>query len=402
MFKPSRRNVIAGTFASALMPLRSVAAAVKPVKITGVDIFPIRLPASKEDTDAGKMASYVVCRIDTDSGVRGFSFAGPNPRTLPEVQKTLIGHDLFNVEDHLRRGLDSWGGVEHAVWDAIGRIARQPVYKLLGGNRTSLRVYLTTVWPGKSDQSHVTYDAQAEMALREKNAGFKGMKIRAWRPNPLDDAEACRVIRQAVGPDFAIMFDRTAAAPQSVGQKVWDYETGLSVARALEKHGANWLEEPFARDDCESHARLARSVDIQITGGEGYRGTRNFREALAGRAYDVVQPDAVTAGGIFLCRKIAILAESFHVPCILHGSMGLRAAGFFQASAAIGSEWQELVFVTPPLLPEDLLSPGLQVLKTKTMYKFENGEVHLPDLPGLGLDVDEDAVEKYRIRQNPQ
>ena len=75
---------------------------------------------------------------------------------------------------------------------------------------------------------------------------------------------------------------------------------------------------------------------------------------------------------------------------------------FFQASAAIGSEWQELVFVTPPLLPEDLLSPGLQVLKTKTMYKFENGEVHLPDLPGLGLDVDEDAVEKYRVRQNPQ
>ena len=63
------------------------------------------------------------------------------------------------------------------------------------------------------------YDAQAEMALREKNAGFKGMKIRAWRPNPLDDAEACRVIRQAVGPDFAIMFDRTAAAPQSVGQR---------------------------------------------------------------------------------------------------------------------------------------------------------------------------------------
>ena len=137
MFKPSRRNVIAGTFASALMPsaLRSVAAAVKPVKITGVDIFPIRLPASKEDTDAGKMASYVVCRIDTDAGVRGYSFAGPNPRTLPEVQKTLIGHDLFNVEDHLRLGLDSWGGVEHAVWDAIGHIARQPVYKLLGGNR---------------------------------------------------------------------------------------------------------------------------------------------------------------------------------------------------------------------------------------------------------------------------
>ncbi|HYI96103.1 MAG TPA: mandelate racemase/muconate lactonizing enzyme family protein [Bryobacteraceae bacterium] len=400
MFRHNRREFIAGSLASALMPssLQNLIAAVKPVKITGVDVFPIRLPATKEEIDAGRMANYVVCRIDTDAGVRGYSFAGPSPKMLPQVQKALVGFDLFNVEEHIRRGVDAWGGVEHAIWDAIGRIAGQPVYKLLGGNQSTLRVYLTTVWPGNPDQSQVTYDAQAEMALREKKAGFKGMKIRAWRPNPLDDAEACGVIRQAVGPDFAIMFDRTAAAPKAVGQKVWDYETGYRVARAMEKHGAYWLEEPFARDDYESHAKLARSVDIRITGGEGYRGVHSFKESLVARAYDTVQPDAVTAGGIFLCRKIAILAESFHVPCILHGSMGLRAAGFFQASAAIGSDWQELVFVTPPLLPEDTLSPGLQVLKTKTMYKFEDGHVHLPDLPGLGLDVDEDAIEKFRVR----
>ena len=378
--------------------LQKLSAAVKPVKITAVDIFPIRLTASKEEIEAGKMANYVVCRINTDVGVRGYSFAGPNPKVLPEVQKALVGYDLFNMEGHIQRGVDAWGGVEHAVWDAIGRIAGQPVYKLLGGNKSSLRVYLTTVWPGKPDQSHVSYDAQAEMALREKQAGFKGMKIRAWRPNPLDDAEACRVIRQAVGPDFAIMFDRTAAAPQSVGQKVWDYETGYKVAKELEKHGAYWLEEPFAREDYESHAKLARNVGIRVTGGEGYRGTKSFKESLVARAYDIVQPDAVTAGGILLCRKIAILAESFHVPTILHGSMGLRAAAFFQTSAAIGSDWQELVFVTPPLLPDDLLSPGLQVLKTKTMYRFEDGNVHLPDLPGLGLDVDEEALEKFRIK----
>ena len=347
MFKHSRRRFVAGSVASTLIPaaLRKLSAAVKPVKITGVDIFPIRLKASKEEVDAGKMASYVVCRIDTDADVRGYSFAGPNPNALPDVQKALVGYDLFNVEGHIRRGVDAWGGVEHAVWDAIGRIGNQPVYKLLGGNRSKLRVYLTTVWPGNPDQSHVSYDAQAEMALREKQAGFKGMKIRAWRPDPLDDAEACRVIRQAVGPDFAIMFDRTAAAPQSVGQKVWDYETGYRVARALEKHGAYWLEEPFARDDYESHARLARSVEIRVTGGEGYRGTKNFRESLMARAYDIVQPDAVTAGGIFLCRKISILAESFHVPTILHGSMGLRAAGSFRHRprlARIGRNWSSL------------------------------------------------------------
>jgi D-galactarolactone cycloisomerase len=393
-----RRDLLAAAGAMALAPVRALHAAVKPVRITGVDIFPVRVPIPKPEESAGRMNQYIVCRIDTDAGVRGFSFAGPNPKQLTEVRTLLVGKDLFQVEGHLKNGLAAWGGVEHAVWDAIGKIARQPVYKLLGGNRSTLRVYLTTVWQGKEDQSDVGYDAQAEMAVREKKAGFQGMKIRAWRPNPLDDAEACRVIREAVGTNFAILFDRTAHAPQSVGQKVWDYETGLKVARALEKAGAYWLEEPFARDDYVSHAKLAAATDLLITGGEGYRGVQNYHEALTARAYDIVQPDGVTAGGILNCRKIGILAESYHVPCVLHGSMGLRVAGFLQASAAMGAPWQELVFIRPPLLPEEVWSPGLQLLKTKTMYTFRDGEIELPELPGLGLDIDEEKLEQFRVR----
>ncbi len=379
-----------------LAPVRAVAAAVKPVRITGVDVFGIKLPGPPEDAAAGKVDRYTVCRVSTDAGVRGYSFAGPNPNLTGTIRAALVGKDLFAVEEHLRYGLARWAGVEHAMWDAIGKIAGQPVYKLLGGARNSVRVYLTTVWPGRLDQSGISYDEQAQMALKEKNAGFKGIKIRAWRPNPVHDADACRVIRQAVGPDFAIMFDRTAHAPESVGQKVWDFETGLKVARALEKAGAYWLEEPFARDDYESHARLARQVDILITGGEAYQGMEPYQKALQARAYDIVQPDAVNCGGIFMARKVAMLAEAYHVPTILHGSMGLRVAGFLQASAAIGAEWQELVFVTPPLLPEDLWSPGLQVLNTKTMYTFREGELQIPEISGLGLDVNEEALERFK------
>jgi L-alanine-DL-glutamate epimerase-like enolase superfamily enzyme len=379
-----------------LAPVRAVAAAVKPVRITGVDVFGIKLPGSPEDAAAGKMDRYTVCRVSTDAGVRGYSFAGPNPNLEPAIRAALVGKDLFAVEEHLRYGLARWAGVEHAMWDAIGKIANQPVYKLLGGARNSVRVYLTTVWRGRPDQSGISYDEQAHMALKEKNAGFKGMKIRAWRPNPIHDADACRVIRQAVGPDFAIMFDRTAHAPESVGQKVWDFETGLRVARALEKAGAYWLEEPFARDDYESHARLARQVDILVTGGEAYLGMDPYQKALQARAYDIVQPDAVNCGGIFMARKVAMLAEAYHVPTILHGSMGLRVAGFLQASAAIGAEWQELVFVTPPLLPEEVWAPGLQVLNTKTMYTFHDGELEIPEIAGLGLDVNEEALERFK------
>src|SRR5207302_5086875 len=101
-------------------------------------------------------------------------------------------------ERHLRRGLIQWGGVEHAVWDAIGKIAGQPVAKLLGGSADRVKAYVTCVWKGNLDQSQVPYAEQARMAVKLKQAGFKGMKIRAWRPNQMDVVAAGGVLKQAV------------------------------------------------------------------------------------------------------------------------------------------------------------------------------------------------------------
>ena len=195
---------------------------------------------SDEDAAIGKINRYTVARVDTDAGVRGYSFAGPSPDLLDtKIRPALVGQDLFALERHLQAGLMEWGGLEHAIWDAIGKIAGLPVYRLLGGAEGKVKVYLTCVWPGNPDQSHVPYEQQVEMAVKIKQAGFHGMKIRAWRPRPDDDVEVCREIRAAVGPDFAIMFDRTAHHPQSAGQQVWDYETALRIARGLEKHNAS-------------------------------------------------------------------------------------------------------------------------------------------------------------------
>jgi len=123
--------------------LERVWAAVKPVRITGVDIFPIRIPTTDAEAKAGYMGRYTVCKVNTDAGVTGYSFAGPNRQPLQDVKQILEGRDLFNVDAMLREGLWRWGGVEHAVWDAIGKIAGQPVYKLLGGAEDRVRAYLT-------------------------------------------------------------------------------------------------------------------------------------------------------------------------------------------------------------------------------------------------------------------
>lgn len=390
----NRRQLLAGV----MTPLARLAAAVKPVPITGVDIYPIRLPAARDEIAAGVNYQFSVVEVKTAAGVTGYSFAAPGANELPAVRQVLMGQNVFEVDELLKAGLIRWGGVEHAVWDAIGRIANQPVYKLLGGGADRVKAYLTCVWPGKADQSQVSYREQADMAARIHKAGFKGMKIRAWRPNPLDDAFACAEIRAATSPDFAIMFDRTAHLPVPMsGQRIWDYETGLKVARALEKAGALWLEEPFAREDYESPARLARETDILITGGEGYVGTEPFLECLKHRTYDILQPEGRGSGGILICRKVAMMAEGFHVPVILHGTMALMLAGWLQATFAIGCEWQEVALITPPLLPEQQWAPGLKVLKTPYMFKIEDGYILAPEHPGIGLDVNPDALREYRV-----
>ncbi len=403
----------ASTAGLLLEPIRAIAQGAKPVRIKDVDAFSIEIPVSREEIESGVINKYAVVRVDTDAGVRGYAFGEflfarvdpsdpwgysfdiPSPDLVRGViRRTLVGKDLFAIEEHLRAGLLEWGGIEHALWDAIGKIAGQPVYRLLGGSKTSVRVYLTYVWKGTEDQSHVPYKEQAEMAVKMRKAGFKGMKIRAWRPKPLDDAEACGEIRAAAGPDFAIMFDRTA----HISGKVWDYTTALAVARALEKHNATWLEEPFSREDFLSPARLAQDVAIPITGGEAYQGLDPFRECLRHDSYDILQPDGVISGGILTTWKVGAMAAGFHKPVILHGTMGLGLAGWLQASAAVGAEWQELAIMTPPLLPEEEWRPALKVLNAQNVFTFRDGQIQVPQGPGLGLDVNEEALKSYRVR----
>jgi len=398
MKHPTRRGFLAASAAavssSLLAPVRAVAQAAKPVRISNVDIFPIEIPTPKREAEAGKYNQYTVVKVETDVGVRGYCFdRGWNDRLLEkQIRPALVGQDLFAIERHLKAGLVEWGGVEHAIWDAIGKIAGQPVYRLLGGSKTRLKVYVSILWKGPGDQSHISFPQQAENALLLKKAGFKGTKLRAFLPNPLDNAAVCGEMRKAVGPDFAIMMDRVA----HLSGKVWDYDTALKVARGMEKHNVTWLEEPFDRADFLSPARLKREVDIPIAGAERYTGLDAYREVLVNDCFDIMQTDPTISGGIFTVVKVAALCQAFHKPLVLHGTMGLRLAGWLQASAAIGAEWQEFALMTPPMLPEEQWEPCLKVLNSKKVFTVEDGYVQVPSGPGLGMDVNEEAVQRYR------
>jgi len=316
-----------------------------------------------------------------------------NAAGFQQIRDALVGADLFAMEQHLKRGLIYWGGLEEALWDAIGKVAGQPIYRLLGGSKTSVPVYITAVWRGNADQSQVPIKDQAVYARRLKDAGFNAFKMRIFRPNFMDDVESCAGIIAACGPGFKVMVDRTA----HLSGTVWDYPTGLAAAKALQAAGVYWLEEPFARDDFEGPARLAREVDILITGGEGFRGLDAFRECLVHDTYDILQPDLRTVGGLLTMRKVAGMCEAFHKPCIGHGAFGLTVAGRIQAHAAWGAPLEELALATPPLLPQEQWAPALKILKSKELYTFRNGEVEVPRGPGLGLDFNEEAIDHYKV-----
>ncbi len=419
---------------SLLAPIKAIAADVRPVRIKTIENFTIQIPATPTEVQAGVMSRVGVTRVVTESGVRGYSFGGaggaggrggglgtagatpsgaeasgaagrvggpggapvPNPVSFAQMRDTLIGSDLFAIEQHLQRGLLYQGGIEEALWDTIGRVVGQPVFRLLGGSKNSIPVYITAVWPGGADQSQVPIREQAVYARRLKDAGFTGFKMRIFRPNFMDDVESCAGIIAACGPapGFKVMVDRTAQMPGWV----WDYPTGLAAARALQRVGVYWLEEPFARDDFEGPARLCREMDpLMITGGEGWRGLDAFREGLVHATYDVLQPDLGTCGGVLTMRKIAALCEAFHKPCIGHGAFGLNVAGRIQAHAAWGAPLEELALATPPLLPQEQWAPALKILNQKELYTFRNGEIQVPEGPGMGLDLNEDAIAHYKV-----
>ena len=420
------------SIATLLAPLKALAAEVKRVQIRNIDTFTVEIPVTPAEVKAGVSNRFIVTRVETESGVRGYSFtgainsgafapsqgssaragasrqgvvapatgrggggAGRGTAALQQLRQTLIGADLFAMELHLKNGLMTAGGVEEAMWDTIGRVVGQPVHRLLGGAKTtSIPTYLTYVWPGGADQSHIPPKEQGIHAGRIKNAGFKAMKIRIFRPNYMDDVTACQEMLVAGGSGFRVMVDRTAASSGSL----WDYATGLAAAKELEKAGVYWLEEPFARDDYDSPARLAKEMEkLLITGGEGFRGLEPYRECLLHRSFDILQPDLRNVGGLLTVRKVAVLCEAFDIPVIQHGAEhGIPVAGRIQAAAAFGAPLIEFISVAPPLTPAEQWAPSLKILNQREVFTFQNGELQVPQGPGLGLDIDERALERYK------
>jgi len=287
-------------------------------------------------------------------------------------------------------------GIDIALWDIAGKAAGMPVYRLLGACRDRVEAYASG---GFYQEGKSAADLAAE-AEGYRARGFKGMKMKVGR-NPstqtplrelLGQKEFCEVdpeedlarvaaVRQALGPRAKLMVDANCA---------WSPAMAIAMGREMERHNLYWIEEPVATDDIEGSAEVARALAAPIAGYETELGLYGFRELISRGAVDIVQLDLAWSGGFSEGKRIAAYAHAHHrmvAPHAFAGAVLLVASLHFAAAIPNGLEleWDQ----NPNAIREELLKEPLRLEK--------GGTVKLPERPGLGIELDRSAIERYRV-----
>jgi len=337
-----------------------------------------------------RATSFSLIRIHSDQGAVGYGTGG-DPAATRSIGEQLVGRDPFTTEQHsrlLRRSGNAWG-VEVALWDLIGKLCGQPVYKLWGGYADRVKAYASTVEIGAPAE-------RAEDALGFYEEGFRAIKLRLHNATLAEDIALARAVADAVGDRMELMADgnqaQTPVTPSAQGGVMWDLRRATYIARALEEMGFVWLEEPLSRYDFAGLAKLNQSVGIAIAGGENNRYLHEFHWMLEQGCYDILQPDGLVSEGIGQLRKVAALAEVRNKLCVPHhggGGIGTYAHLHFSASVP-NSPWLEVMRDKPGEFPWPAA-----LLPARPIFPDAQGYVVLPEGAGLGIDVDEEYVKKY-------
>jgi L-alanine-DL-glutamate epimerase-like enolase superfamily enzyme len=255
-----------------------------------------------------------------------------------------------------------------ALWDIKGKALRQPLWKLLGGHRDRVPTYASgSLRRGLSDD-------QAQRAARILvQKGFREMKTQMalpGSPTPAEEVRRVRVVRDAIGPDIKLMCD--------INQR-WRPEQAIDIGSRAEDVGLFWLEDVTTADDYQGLARVTAALKTPIAGGEYLWGIAPFRQMIEAHSVDIVMIDLVRVGGVSQWMKVAGMAEAFNLPVVSHVMPEMLV---------------HVVAACPNGLTVEYM-PWMLALYEETP-KIENGELVLPERPGLGLKFDEKAIAAFK------
>ena len=381
------------------------------MKIVDIAIHVLKSPLSEPFAFSQgwvRQRSATLVEVLTDQGISGWGEAFAQGLEPPEIAATiidkalrplLVGADPLDSEllwhrmyhmtrDYGRKGsvIASISAVDIALWDIAGKFYDVPIYKLLGGAfRTRVEPYATGFYRIKG-QGEAT--RLAEEAIRHFESGFKLMKVKLGY-GVADDVVCMQKIAGAIqGKPITLMVDTNHAYGRA---------EAIQLGRALEQYNLRWYEEPVAPEDVRGYAEVRNKLSIPIAGGENEHTLYGFREFLGAGAVDIAQPDIGSCGGISAARHIMALAQSHGVQINPHvwGSAIAQAASL-QVIAAVPVAHHSL-FGQEPILEYDRSShPFRQQLVRESIQQFE-GWVDVPSKPGLGVDVDREILDHYRV-----
>ena len=335
--------------------------------------------------------STTLVQIETDEGVTGFGSCSGNGALIETIianvlKPLVLGMDPTNIDEiwekaYFRGGAKEFGsrgvgvvalsGVDIALWDILGKVRGVPIYRLLGGKcRDKVPVYATALYP--EEPANVAKKARA---FAEQ--GFHGVKIKVGF-DLAQDIRIVRAVRQELGKEFTIMTDANLG---------YTLELALKAAEAFSECGVFWLEEPLFIEDVAGHATLREKGRVPIAVGENLHTCGAFRDFVLSGAVDFLQPDVARAGGISEIRKVAKLAADHKLAVSFHTwGDGVALAASLHCSAALKvCGVMELDYTCNPLRAE-LLDGPLEV---------EKGFLIPPDKPGLGVELDPEALKKF-------
>ncbi len=309
------------------------------------------------------------------------------------LEELFIGRNAFDIERHVHI-LDTlqfhygrmWP-LETALWDLMGQIRQEPLWKLLGGQANQVRVYAST---GERKPA----GERVSSARQLKELGFPALKIRMHAPDPREDITLIRAVREAIGSGMEILVDANQGWQMPGDESpYWDFKTAAWVVDALAELDVFWLEEPLHRHDYEGLAALCGRTPVRIAGGEGNREFATFRQYLRHGSLDVYQPDVVWSTGILRARQLAAEVNAAGAIYSPHTwGDGLVLLANLHVSAAVS----RAPFIEYPFDP-----PGWTVARRDFLLRepvlADGGFVTVPDSPGLGVTLDWDNLERYRV-----
>jgi galactonate dehydratase len=365
------------------------------MKVTSVKIYTVH---------PGWRKNLIFVKVETDAGIHGWGEAYSQYdrdravcAQLEALSPYVVGRNAFDIKHFTQFAFDDYAarrgsvelfcaisGIEQALWDIVGKACNQPVYNLLGGRyRDKIRVYANGWSYGMKEPAD--YARAAEAVVKQ---GFSALKFdplpspwRSYIPKEHEQraVKVVKAVRDAVGPDVDLLIEQhRRLAPMHA----------IRLDKQLAEFGLYWIEESCQAEYPDELAQIRREIGVPVVIGEATYTKTGFRPLLEKRAADILNPDVACVGGILELKEIAAMAESFLVAVSPHNYNSTLVA---LASTVHASATMPNFIITEYFLPFvefcDRISPN--------QLKPKNGYIELPTAPGLGVDVDEEALKQH-------